>query len=86
MRIFSSDFFLVAKYLLLDFVQGHSGQIRYNLFSIPQGFSLYLLSLSNPLTLWRGDNPAKNQAGRAFDSLVVKKDRLDYSYRGPIKK
>jgi len=35
---------------------------------------------------WGGDNPAKNQAGRAFDSLVVKKDRLDYSYRGPIKK
>lgn len=56
MRILSEDFFLVAKYLLLDFVPGHSGQIRYNLFSIPRGFSVYLLSLNNPLTVVIYDN------------------------------
>jgi len=43
--------FLVIKYLLLDFVRGHSGQIRYNLFAIFQEIFLYLLILNILLIL-----------------------------------
>ena len=48
-RIFSKDSLLVPKYLQLDFVRGHSGQIRYNLFAIFLGVFLCFPSLN---TLW----------------------------------